>query len=45
MIDQESYSDDVLKKRARNLATRSLSLQWVEGDAKFRARFFITSSE
>jgi|TARA_R110002012_G_scaffold321865_1_gene551977 hypothetical protein len=33
MIDQESYSDDVMKKRARNLATRSLSLQWVEGDA------------
>lgn len=41
MIDQESYSDGILKKRARNLATRSLSLQWVEGDAeKAETSFF-----
>lgn len=41
MIDPESYSDAILKKRARNLATRSLSLQWVEGDAeKAETSFF-----
>jgi hypothetical protein len=41
MIDQESYSDGDLKRRARNLATRSLSLQWVEGDAaKAETSFF-----
>ncbi|WP_281990735.1 HNH endonuclease [Sulfitobacter geojensis] len=41
MIDPESYSDEVLKTRARNLATRSLSLQWVEGDAeKAETSFF-----
>lgn len=41
MIDPESYSDELLKKRARNLATRSLSLQWVEGDAeKAETSFF-----
>lgn len=41
MIDQESYSDAILKKRARNIATRSLSLQWVEGDAeKAETSFF-----
>ncbi|UZD90053.1 GmrSD restriction endonuclease domain-containing protein [Cognatishimia activa] len=41
MIDPDSTSDDVLKKRARNLATRSLSLQWVEGDAeKAETSFF-----
>lgn len=41
MIDPESSSDEVLKKRARNLATRSLSVQWVEGDAeKAETSFF-----
>lgn len=41
MIDPDSTSDEVLKKRARNLATRSLSLQWVEGDAeKAETSFF-----
>ena len=41
LTDQESYSDEIMKKRARNLATRSLSLQWVEGDAeKAETSFF-----
>lgn len=41
MIDPDKYNDDLLKKRARNLATRSLSLQWVEGDAeKAETSFF-----
>lgn len=41
MINPENYNDSDLKKRARNLATRSLSLQWVEGDAeKAESSFF-----
>lgn len=41
MFDPEGYTDDLMKKRARNLATRSLSLQWVEGDAeKAETSFF-----
>lgn len=41
MIEPEGYIDEVMKKRARNLATRSLSLQWVEGDAeKAETSFF-----
>lgn len=41
MVEAEKYEDDLLKKHARNLATRSLSLQWVEGDAeKAETSFF-----
>lgn len=41
MLDPEKYPDEIMKRRSRNVVTRSLSLQWVEGDAeKAETSFF-----